>query len=153
MSDFWFCREPKGHFPGERATLILHVCVLLGPAFRRGMNQACFVSLLQLLPVCSHLPAQARLWSTNHVDPDHNPSRQGFTAQRRDLTGQQPVGAETMIKKQGGCTCNTLFWFSPVTGSISGVDLLEYDKKSLLLAFYTDLSAALSSPVLLSHAN
>lgn len=36
VSAFWFCREPKGHFPGARATLILHVCVLLGPAFFGG---------------------------------------------------------------------------------------------------------------------
>lgn len=103
VSAFWFCREPKGHFPGARHINIARMCAAGSSFFRRGINQACFVSLLQLLPVCSHLPAQARLWSTNRVDPYHNQDKGSLL--RRDVTGQQPVSAETMNKKQGA-TCS-----------------------------------------------
>lgn len=97
--------------------------MLLGPAFRRGINQACFVPPLQLLPARSHLHTRA----LEH-EPCRSLSRQGFVHCSETWFDWPATGQ--WLKNEGGVHVQhaCLVWCSCL--------LLKYEKKSLLLALY-----------------
>lgn len=99
LLDLGFEEHNGGHF-FTRARPISITCVLLGPLFLRGINHACFFFGALVFTCLEHKLRRSLAQSIK--------AAKHFSAQRHDLTGQQPVSVETKMynKSNANAACS-----------------------------------------------